>query len=132
VKKVYPAVLPLEDSLLPRETKQWKTLHYFIVTPDSTRIYTSGVSGVSGGFAVGRFSSAKDLSDNKYFFTDADSTRVYTDQSLVSGVSGGFAVGRFSSAKGPSDKYLYMMPENYFVGHGAGRSLQKFKLYRKI
>ncbi len=52
----------------------------FIVTPDSTRVYTSGAStGISGGFAVGRYEAAKDGGGvKKYFYTDKDSTRIYT------------------------------------------------------
>jgi len=80
----------------------------FLVTPDSTRVYTSGATGVSGGFAVGRFSSAKGKYPGryKYFFTDIDSTRVYT-QDDTKGVAGGFAVGRFSSAKGDLNKFFF-------------------------
>ena len=97
---------------------------YFYTGIDSTRIYTdgNGAKGVSGGFAVGRYATAKGT--KKYnFFTDIDSTRINTGGS-AKGVSGGFAVGRYATAKGSSENYMYMVPENYFIGHDAGVSLQ--------
>jgi len=92
-----------------------------VVTPDSTRVYTSGSAVTSGGFAVGRYATAKGKKPyvKKYFFTGIDSTRVYTDGS-GKGVSGGFAVGRYATAKGSADKYLHMTEQNAFIGYQAG------------
>jgi len=96
------------------------------ITTDSTRIYTSAATGISGGFAVGRYALAKGGKSNikKYFFTDYDSTRVYTDGSGKKGVSGGFAVGRYALAKGSTGNYMYMIPDNYFIGDQSGEKLQ--------
>jgi len=71
---------------------------YFMVSADSTRVYTDYAAGVSGGFAVGKYGIAKDK-QNYSFYTGKDSTRVYTDGS-AKGVSGGFAVGKYGIAKG--------------------------------
>ncbi len=97
---------------------------YFFTGIDSTRVYTdgNGTKGVSGGFAVGRYATAKGI--KKYnFYTNIDSTRINTG-GLAKGVSGGFAVGRYATAKGSAENYMYMVPENYFIGHQAGDSLQ--------
>jgi len=97
---------------------------YFYTNFDSTRVYTdgSGKKGVSGGFAVGRYTAAKGTQEYN-FFTDVDSTRVFTG-GLTKGVSGGFAVGRYTAAKGSSGNYMYMVPENYFIGDQSGEALQ--------
>jgi len=123
---------------------------YFMVSPDSTRVYT----GVSGGFAVGKYGLAKGK-QNYNFFTGVDSTRVYA-QDGMKGISGGFAVGRYGIAKGPQSysffsakdstrvytdnakavsggfavgkyglaknipTYLHLTPDNYFIGSNAG------------
>ncbi len=84
----------------------------FMVTPDSTRVFTmgketAGAAGTSGGFAVGRYALAKDgkakgnIAYN--FFTDTKHTRIYTvgpETAGAAGTSGGFAVGRYALAKG--------------------------------
>jgi len=110
-----------------KDGKAYTDTTLLVVTPDSTRVYTSGTAskGVSGGFAVGRYTSAKGKSViKKYFYSDLDSTRVYTDGSGKKGVAGGFAVGRYSAAKDGSGNYMYMVPDNYFIGDQSGEALQ--------
>ncbi len=81
--------------------KAYQDTALLVITPDSTRIYTSGSAVTSGGFAVGRYATAKGKTYvKKSFYTDFDSTRVYTDGTGTKGVSGGFAVGRYATAKG--------------------------------
>ena len=79
-----------------------------IITPKLTKFnFIEGEKGIAGGFAVGRFSSAKGnkaYTDTALFLVTPDSTRVYT--AGASGVSGGFAVGRFSSAKDGKAPYI--------------------------
>jgi hypothetical protein len=95
----------------------------FIITSDSTRVYTdANGKGISGGFAVGKYGAAKS-SSYKYFFTDSDSTRIYTDVPEDKGVSGGFAVGKYGAAKGNADTYMFMTKDNYFIGHSAGKDI---------
>lgn len=93
---------------------------FFVVTPDSTRVYTLPVSGKSGGFAVGQYGTVKGGGTKTTFFTAPDSTRVYTDHNSGKGVSGGFAVGQYGTVKGDASTYMHMTPENYFIGHRAG------------
>jgi len=100
-----------------------------VITPRLTKFnIVNPVKGkaVSGGFAVGRYSTAKAATEADLFQVTPDSTRVFT------GVSGGFAVGRYSLAKGSKavtydGKYMYMVPDNYFIGHRSGDSLQTGK-----
>jgi len=101
-------------------------IQYFNTNISSTRVYTDGsAKGVAGGFAVGRYASAKGEETYKYFYTDIDSTRVYTDGSETKGVAGGFAVGRYASAKATKGSYMYMIPDNYFIGDSSGLHFQQ-------
>ncbi len=69
------------------------------VTSEGVRIYVKdAVQGTSGGFAVGRYTGAKNFPDTSYLIVTPDSTRVYTSGNSK-GVSGGFAVGRYTGAK---------------------------------
>jgi hypothetical protein len=102
-----------------------KQNYYFFTGLDSTRVYAyENMKGSSGGFAVGRYGIAKDgLTQDYSFFTTADSTRVYTSD-IGKGSSGGFAVGRYGIAKGNTDNYMFMVPDNYFIGYYAGEAIQ--------
>jgi len=96
-----------------------------IITPERTRFYSNPLSskGASGGFAVGRYATAKGTpSIIQNFFTNIDSTRIYTDGSNSKGASGGFAVGRYATAKSAGSSYTYITEENYFIGHKTGFS----------
>lgn len=96
---------------------------YFVVTPDSTRVYIQdAVKGTAGGFAVGKYSTAKNPFSHKFFYTGMDSTRVYTTE-LPKGATGGFAVGKYSTAKNITYNYMHMTPDNYFIGHDAGQAI---------
>jgi len=97
---------------------------YFIVTPDSTRIYvtdTSLAKGRVGGFAVSGRSPAKGTI-NDYLQVTKDSTRIYINQS-TKGRVGGFAVSGRSPAKDQINNFIDLTPENYFIGHEAGSSI---------
>jgi len=96
------------DTLLEILDENGKPL--MIITPTLTKFYFNETSkkGAAGGFAVGRYASAKAINDTALFIVTPDSTRVYTSASSAKGVSGGFAVGRYASAKGESaKKYFY-------------------------
>jgi hypothetical protein len=97
----------------------------FYTTEDETRVFADDgmlPKGSSGGFAVGRYGIAK-ATDYYSFYTAADSTRVYTSDG-AKGSSGGFAVGRYGIAKGTTENYMFMVPDNYFLGHFAGEAIQ--------
>ena len=100
----------------------------FAVYPGGVRINVDNspekVSGSKGGFAVGGFSS-KLTSGQDYLRVTNDSVRVYVDDNpaKISGSKGGFAVGGFSSKKTSSGNFLHLTPENYFIGHEAGKSI---------
>jgi hypothetical protein len=92
-----------------------------LVNYNGTRVYTDGTGGTGSGFAVGQYDGS---SENYYFSTQKDSTRVYAEEALK-GTAGGFAVGKYGIAKyGGKNNYLYMLPKNYFIGHQAGNTLQ--------
>jgi len=79
-----------------------------IITPKLSKFYfNEAAKGVAGGFAVGRYATAKaNISDTALFIVTQDSTRVYTS-SNAKGVAGGFAVGRYATAKGNPIKYFH-------------------------
>ncbi len=95
----------------------------FTITEDGVRFYVKEYSakGVSGGFAVGQYSSLKGTPDTTLFFVSSDSARIYT-KPPSKGVSGGFAVGQYGSLKGNVDTYMHLTDNNYFIGHNAGTS----------
>jgi len=108
--------------------------------------------GPKGGFAIGGFGSEKDENAEKYLFVSDDSVRVYINDTGKS-AKGGFAIGGYGTVKGlewprylrvtsdstrvmttdpdqgfgvksgTTGSYLRLTPENYFIGHGAGRSI---------
>ncbi len=97
----------------------------FSVTSEGVRIYVKNYSGkaVSGGFAVGQYSSLKDAPDTTLFFVSSDSARIYTKPPVGKAVSGGFAVGQYGSLKGKTDNFMHITEDNYFIGHRAGESI---------
>jgi hypothetical protein len=117
----------------------------FFVNTSGTRVYTTGAVEDGGGFAVAQYNSSNQ--ENYSFYTTENSTRVFTDGKLTAekdsneiqtngviyehegdsypkATSGGFAVGRYGIAKGNNDNYMFMIPENYFIGHDAGEGIQ--------
>jgi hypothetical protein len=115
------------------------------VNTSGTRVYTTGDVASGGGFAVAQYNYLGQ--ENYSFYTTENSTRVFTDGKLSAdkdsnspkteeetfetdngsypkASSGGFAVGRYGIAKGNNDNYMYMIPENYFIGHDAGEGIQ--------
>ena len=97
----------------------------FSVTSEGVRVYVKEYSGkgVSGGFAVGHYSSLKNTPDTTLFFVSSDSARIYTKAPTGKGVSGGFAVGRYGSLKGDAQNFMHITEDNYFIGHRAGEAI---------
>ena len=56
-------------------------------------------------------------------FIAPDSARIYVNSSVTKQTRGGFAVGGLSDqTKGTASNFLFLTPENYFIGHQAGNS----------
>ncbi len=79
----------------------------FVVTSEGARVYVKEYTakGASGGFAVGKYSVAKEKANGDLFFINYDSTRVYTNG--AKGAAGGFAVGKYGVAKDQKGFYFY-------------------------
>ena len=98
------------------------TNEYLRVTPDSVRIYIeensiAKATGSKGGFAVGGFSPAKSgILTNEYLRVTNDSTRIYTEDTIA-----GFSAKNILGTNKTS--YLQLTPNNYFIGHEAGKSI---------
>jgi len=96
------------------------------VTKDSTRIYVSDKSskGARGGFAVGGISTQTKNETFDLLRVTRDSTRVYVNENAKKGARGGFAVGGISTqTKQFAPQFLNITPDNYFIGHQAGDSI---------
>lgn len=110
-----------DDPLLEVKDKDGVTI--FSVTSEGARLYVKDYDaqkGISGGFAVGKYSVAKEQGDTVFLMVTADSTRVYTKPS---GNNGGFAVGEYSSniptkffTTGPDSTAIYIKESDKGVG----------------
>ena len=94
----------------------------FGVYQNGVRIYVDGVAkGGKGGFAVGGLSGKGAVAPN-LLYVDADSTRLYFNESVTSttkGGKGGFAVGGLSGSKGtPRDRLLINSDSTRFYVNG--------------
>jgi YadA head domain repeat (2 copies) len=80
---------------------------YFIVNPDTVRIYINQTGkGAKGGFAIGGYGADKTDPQNFLFISD-DSVRVYVDNDdHDKGVKGGFAIGGYGTAKKGDQKFF--------------------------
>jgi len=79
-----------------------------IITPTLTKFYfNQNAKGIAGGFAVGRYATAKSVNDSALFLVTPDSTRVYTSGIASTVEAGGFAVGRYATAKGGNAKKYF-------------------------
>jgi hypothetical protein len=89
----------------------------FIVYPDSARLYVcdDGSKTSKGAFAVSGRNTAKQMTHD-FFWVTPDSTRVYTGDSEA-----GFGVENIEI--GGTQRYMKLTPDNYFIGHESGVSL---------
>ncbi len=102
------------------------TVALMFVAQDSTRFYidtepvAGGGKGNKGGFAIGGLTGFKNLPE-EYLRVTRDSTRVYvnTDQT-GKGNKSGFAIGGLTGFKTDPINFMFLTPENYFIGHESG------------
>jgi hypothetical protein len=110
----------MEEALFEVKNNVGQTI--FAVYNEGVRIWVDdGSKGTKGGFAVGGFDMTKGLK-GEYLRVTRDSTRVYVKQA-TKGTKGGFAVGGFDNTKASLGNYLTLTPENYLIGHLAGKSI---------
>jgi trimeric autotransporter adhesin len=92
---------------------------YMHISKDSVRVYVDSnpaTKGKRGGFAVGGYDLTKGgVTIDKFLAVNPDSTRIFTTDA-----NKGFGVGSLST--GVAQSYLKLTPENYFIGHEAGKS----------
>lgn len=105
------------------------TVDYFRVTPGNVRINIDedlvSTKSSKGGFAVGGLTPAKEGEPvpEEYLIITRDSSRIFVNTEATetkSGSKGGFAIGGLSPAKGNDNNFMFLTPENYFIGHEAG------------
>lgn len=95
----------------------------FAVYNEGVRIYVDdGAKGSKGGFSVGGFGTEKAVSQ-RLLTVSKDSVRIYVNETAAKGSKGGFAVGGFNEAKGTVNEFMFLTPENYFIGHSSGRQV---------
>jgi hypothetical protein len=92
----------------------------FFIAPDSARIYinTDTTRAEKGGFAVGGLSTGKS-SGEEYLRITRDSARINISNENSRAEKGGFAVGGLSTGK-DENSFLFLTPNNYFIGHQSG------------
>ena len=107
------------------EVKNKNGMVVFAVYQSGVRMYVDGLGakGAKGGFAVGGLTSK---SSSEYFLITPDSARIRLKDPVTKGAKGGFAVGGLTS-KGAANSYLQLMPDNYFIGQDAGKSIKDGK-----
>jgi len=141
-----------EEPLFEVRNKDGKTVFAVYNEGVRVYVGDGAVKGPKGGFAIGGFGSEKDENAEKYLFVSDDSVRVYINDNAKS-AKGGFAIGGYGTTKGmwfprylrvtsdstrvmttdpvqgfgvksgTTGSYLRLTPENYFIGHGAGKSI---------
>lgn len=111
----------MEESLFEVRNNFGQTV--FAVYNEGVRIYVeNGSKGSKGGFTVGSFGTK--ANGPEYLRVTHDSVRIYVNETAAKGSKGGFAVGGFSNAgKGSTSEFMFLTPENYFVGHGSGQNV---------
>ena len=113
---------------LSDQIKDQEGRHYFNLSPDSVRIHfrtpAEGDKQTRGGFAIGGLSDQnKEQTATNLLFIAPDSARIYVDSSPSKQTRGGFAIGGLSDQnKNATSNFLFLTPENYFIGHKAGKS----------
>jgi hypothetical protein len=106
---------PATEPLFEIKDKNGQTV--FIVYQDSVRIYVDDDPAKTnkGAFAVSGRNTSKAFTNN-YFMVTPDSSRVWTNDPIA-----GFGVkGISGNAK---NSYMQLSPQNYFIGHDAGKSI---------
>jgi len=95
---------------------------YMRVTPDSVRIYINEepVKGVKGGFAVGGYRRSNKASQTDYMGIYNDSIRFYVGYEPGKGTQGGFAISGVDAVTGEQVTYMFLAPDNYFIGEKSG------------
>jgi hypothetical protein len=113
------------DALFEVRRKDGQTV--FAVYPTAVNVYVpTSAKGKKGGFAVGGFDGSKANPPQDYLRITPDSVRIYIDETVAKGTKGGFAVGGFG-AKGPVNEFMFLTPENYFIGHKSGQAVTEGK-----
>jgi len=89
----------------------------FVVWQDSVQVYINddAIESNRGGFAVSGRNMSKTFTNN-YFKVTPDSSRIWTKDTLA-----GFGVQNINGANKTS--YMQLNPDNYFIGHEAGKSI---------
>jgi len=104
------------DSIV--EIKDANGLPIFKAFQDSVQVFVdnSGAKTNKGTFAVNGKTQSK-AGERNYLRISPDSSRVYTEDPTA-----GFGVRDLSS--GTATSYMQLTPENYFIGHDAGKNNQ--------
>ncbi|MDD2564560.1 MAG: collagen-like protein, partial [Salinivirgaceae bacterium] len=102
------------------------TTEFMRITPDSSRIYidTNPAKAGKGGFAIGGLSNSTKIPGEEYLRITRDSTRINVAENTTKAAKGGFAVGGLSTEKINPQNFMFLTPENYLIGHEAGKSLK--------
>ena len=76
-----------------------------------------------GGFAIGGLSDQNKENETEYMRVTPDSARIYLRTTPDKQTRGGFAIGGLSDQNKESSSFIYLTPENYFIGHNSGNAI---------
>jgi trimeric autotransporter adhesin len=110
-----------DSTLFEVKNKNGQTV--FAVYNEGVRVYVDDgkAKGSKGGFAIGGFGSEKAGVSQNLMTVTSDSVRIYVDETSAKGSKGGFAIGGFNTSKGTLNEFMFLTPENYFIGHKSGQ-----------
>ena len=114
-RMVVQGSLTASDTLPLFEVKNKIGQTIFVVYPDSVHVFVKDIGSKSnqGGFAVSGRNNSKTIT-NDFLRIDPDNTRIWTGDTLK-----GFGVQNIGVANKTS--YMQLTPQNYFIGHEAGK-----------
>ncbi len=104
------------------QVKNNQDITVFAVYNEGVRVYIPddlvAAKGIKGGFAVGGYNSAKDLTTDEYFLQvmpEGANINFFTSDE-AKGIKGGFAVGGYNKTKSESSSYIYLDPYSVPLG----------------
>ena len=111
------ATAPASEPLFEIKNRNGQSI--MVVYEDSIHFFITDIGSNQGGFAVSGRSNAKAMT-NDFMRINADSTRIWTGDTVT-----GFGVKNIGATSKTS--YMQLTPNNYLIGHQAGKSITSGK-----
>ncbi len=106
------------------EVKDKNGIPVFVIYQDSVNVFVNNTGANSGSFNVNPKSTNK-AAGNYILRVTPDSTRIWTEDTIK-----GFGIRNRNA--GQVNSYMQLTPNNYFIGHEAGKSILSIGLYNSF